>query len=99
MHDGGHHSFSTAMKNNRLGIAFVAMDAQGDLDKLFKQTFMFSALKKCTTKCKEWVGFGWDKHSKALLDVAVFLSFDWYEDPEIAKIAEKSLKLGERMSL
>src|SRR5579875_1341933 len=29
VHDGGIHSFSTAMKNNSFGIAFVAMDAQG----------------------------------------------------------------------
>lgn len=99
VNNGDLHSFSTTMKNNRLGIAFVAMDAQGDLEKLFKQTFMFSALKKYTTRCMEWVGFGWDKNSKALLDVSVFLSFDWYEDPEIAKIAKTGLKPGEKMNL
>ncbi len=87
------------MKDNSLGISFVAMDAHSDLEKLFKQTFTFSALKKYATRCKEWVGFGWDKNSKKVLDVAVFLSFDWYEDPEIAKIAEKGLKPGERLNL
>jgi hypothetical protein len=99
VNDGGIHSFSTVLKNSSFGIAFVAMDAQGDLEKLFKQTFTFSALKKYATRCKEWVGFGWDKNSKNLLDVAVFISFDWYEDPEIAKLAKKSLKPGEKMNL
>lgn len=99
VNDGDIHSFSMVMKDNSLGISFVAMDAHSDLEKLFKQTFTFSALKKYATRCKEWVGFGWDKNSKKVLDVAVFLSFDWYEDPEIAKIAEKGLKPGERLNL
>ena len=97
--EGTIHSFSMVMKNNRFGLSFVAMDAQGDLEKLFKQTFIFSALKKYATRCKEWVGFGWDKNSKDLLDGAVFLSFDWYEDPEIAKLAKTGLKPGEKMNL
>lgn len=96
---GDIHSFSMVLKNNSIGISFVAMDANSDLEKLFKQTFTFSALKKYATKCKEWIGFGWDKNSKNLLDVAVFLSFEWYEDPEIAKLAKKSLKPGEKMNL
>jgi hypothetical protein len=99
VNDSDIHSFSMVLKNNSIGISFVAMDAQSDLEKLFKQTYTFSALKKYTTRCKEWIGFGWDKNSKELLDVAVFLSFDWYEDAEIAKIAKNSLKPGEKMNL
>ena len=99
VNDGGIQSFSTVLKNNSFGLSFVAMDAHSDLGKLFRQTFSFSALKKYATRCKEWIGFGWDKNSKDLLDVAVFLSFDWYEDPEIAKLAKKSLKPGEKMNL
>ncbi len=99
VNDGDLHSFSMVLKNNSIGLSFVAMDAHSDLEKLFKQTFTFSALKKYATRCKEWIGFGWDKNSKNLLDVAVFLSFDWYEDPEIAKLAKKSLKPGEKMDL
>jgi hypothetical protein len=99
LNDGGIHSFSMALKNNSFGISFFAMDAKSDLEKLYKQTFTFSALKKYTTRCKEWIGFGWDMNSKNLLDVAVFLSFDWYEDTEIDKIAKKSLKPGEKINL
>src|SRR5260370_22062809 len=98
VNDGAIHSISMVMKNNSLGLSFFAMDTHGDLEKLFKQASTFAALKKYTTRCKEWVGFGWDKNSKNLLDVAVFLSFDWYEYPEIAKIAKTVLKQGERIN-
>jgi hypothetical protein len=87
------------MKDNSLGFSFFAMDTHGDLEKLFKQAFTFAALKKYTTRCKEWVGFGWDKNSNNLLDVAIFLSFEWYEDTEIAKIAKKSLKPREKINI
>ncbi len=92
--DSGLHSFSSVMNNNNLGLSFIAMNAN-NLEILFKQVFSFAVIKKYTTKCKEWVCFGWDKNSKRLIDVAVFLSFDWQEDPELSKIAKENLKQGQ----
>lgn len=97
--DNGLHSFSTVINNNSLGLSFIAMNANGNLEKLFKQVFPFAVMKKYTTRCKEWVGFGWDKNSKKLIDVAVFLSFDWQEDPEIDKIAKGNLKPGQMVNI
>lgn len=97
--DNNLHSFSTVLNNNNLGFSFISMNAGGDLDKLFKQSFSFAAMKKYATQCKEWVSFGWDKNSKNMLDVAVFLSFDWQEDPELARIAKENLKQGEMISV
>jgi len=99
MNDGSIHSFSMALKNNGLGISFIAMNANGDSEKLFRQNLVFCNLKKYTTKCKEWVGLGWDVKSKNLLDGAVFLSFDWYEDAELDKSAKKNLKPGQKINL
>jgi len=97
--DGDLHSFSTVINNNSLGLSFISMDANGDIEKLFRQVFSFAAMKKYATKCKEWVGFGWNKNSNKLIDAAIFLSFDWQEDPELAKIAKENLKQGEMISV
>lgn len=95
---GGRHSFSTVLNNNALGFSFISMDSNNDLDDLFKEVYSFAVMKKYTTKCREWVGLGWDKNSNNVLDVAVFLSFDWQEDTELAKIAKDNLKRGEIVS-
>lgn len=99
VNDDDLHSFSTIISNNYLGFSFISMNANSDIEKLFKQVFSFSVMKKYATKCKEWVGFGWDKNSKKLLDVAVFLSFDWQEDHELAKIAKENLKQGKMIGI
>jgi len=96
--DGDLHGFFTVLNNNVLGFSFISMDANNDLEKLFMQVFSYAAIKKYTTKCKEWVGLGWDKNSKDVLNIAVFLSFDWQEDHELAKIAKENLKRGEIVS-
>ena len=83
------------MKEVSLGYSFISMNANGDLEELFRQVFSFSVVKKYVTKSKEWVGLGWDKNSKKIVDVAVFLSYEWQEDPGIAQIAKDNLKPGE----
>lgn len=93
--DNGLHSFSTTMKEVGLGFSFVSMDTNGNLEELFRQAFSFSVTKKYVTKSKEWVGLGWDKNSEKIVDVAVFLSYEWQEDPIIAQIAKDNLKPGE----
>ncbi len=97
--DNSLHSFSTVINDNSLGLSFIAMNTKDDLEALFKQVFSFSVMKKYTTKCKEWAGFGWDRNSRRLIDVAVFLSFDWQEDPEIARITKENLKPGQMVSI
>ena len=42
---------------------------------------------------------GWDSNSKQVVDVAVFLSFDWQEDSVIAQMAKDSLKPGEMLDI
>jgi len=86
------HSFSAVLGNNKIGFSFLSMNAKNDVEKLFQNVFSFAVMKKYATKCNEWVGFGWDKNSKNLLDVAIFLSFDWQEDQEIARVVKKNLR-------
>ena len=97
--DGKLHSATFILKDNTLGHTFIAMNAGGDIDKLYQQLYGFMVLKKYVTKCKECVGFGWDKNSKNMIDVAVFMSFEWKEDPEVDKMAKEYLKTGEMVSL
>ncbi len=96
--DGKLHSFSMGV-NKSLGFSFVAMDADGDVEKLFEQIFSFTAREKHTAKCKEWVGFGWDRNSQKALDIAIFLSFEHFEDPELDKIVKENLKKGKIVDL
>lgn len=93
------HSFSTVMNNSDIGISFISMNANGKIDELYKQVFSFAVMKKYMTKSREWVCFGWDKNSKQELDIAVFLSFDWHEDPELARIAKENMKTGQMIDI
>lgn len=97
--DNALHSLSTTMKETSLGFSFVSMNAEGNIEDLYRQVFSFAVTKKYITKCKEWVGLGWDSNSKQVVDVAVFLSFDWQEDPVIAQIAKDNLKSGEMINV
>jgi len=92
--DGKLHSFSMGVDDNSLCFSFVAMDASGDVKKLFRTASSFAIMKKYATKYKEWVGFGWDRNSQKVLDVAIFLSFEHFEDPELDKGAKENLKKG-----
>jgi hypothetical protein len=96
--DNGLHTFSTITEKGSLGFSFISMNANGDLEELFRQVFTFAQLKKYVTKCKEWVGLGWDRNSKKIIDTAVFSSYDWQEDPVIDKLAKENLKQGEMLS-
>lgn len=87
-------SFSFVIDEKPLGFCFIGMDTDDDTEKLYKQTYSFAVMKKYTTKCKEWVAFGWNKNSKRMIDLALFFSFDWVEDKVIEKISKKSLKPG-----
>lgn len=97
--DNNLHTFSTVMKNSSLGFSFISMNAQGDIEDLFRRVYSFAVMKKYVTKCKEWVGLGWDSNSNNIIDVAVFLSFDWQDDPEMAKLAKENLKPVEMISV
>lgn len=87
-------SFSFVLNERPLGYCFIGMDADNNREKLYKQLYSFAVMKKYTTKCKEWVAFGWDKHGGQLVDIALFFSFDWVKDKEIEKISKQFLKPG-----
>jgi len=97
--DNALSSFSTTMKEVSLGFSFIAMNAEGNIENLYRQVFSFTVMKKYVIKCKEWVGLGWDSNSTQAVDVAVFLSFDWQEDPVIAQMAKDNLKPGEILDI
>ena len=97
--DNALHSFSTTMKKVSLGFSFITMDAEANIESLYRQVFSFAVMKKYVTKCKEWVGLGWDKNSKRAVDLAVFLSFDWEEDSVMAELAKDNLKPGEMLDI
>lgn len=94
--DGLLHTLSMGKEDQSVGFSFTTMIVD-NLEELYRQVFTFSVMKKYVTKCKEWVGLGWNKNSYKPVDVAVFLSFDWQEDSVIAKLAADNLKPGEML--
>jgi hypothetical protein len=95
--DGKRHSCSMTVDERSLGFSFMALDTGGDLASLFEQAATFAALKKYATRCTEWVGFGWDSKSNKPVDVAIYLSFGWYEDPVMGKMSKEMLHRGDVM--
>lgn len=93
------HSFSTVIDSYKLGFSFISMDAGGNLEKLFQQASSFAIMKKHKTKCKEWVGLGWDLHSKKKIDVAIFISYEWFDDPVLDQLSKKYLKESKGIDL
>lgn len=85
-------------KNHCSGLSFISMNAGGNIEKLFRQTADFAIIKKYTTKCKEWVGLGWDINSKKKVDVVIFVSYDWVNDPVLDKVAKEILKKSEMIN-
>jgi len=92
------HSFSMESENKKTGFSFISMDANGDVERLFRQAASFAMLKKHVTKLPEWVGLGWDLESNKVVDVAVFLSYDWNSDQVIDDIAKQFLRKGKKLT-
>ncbi|MDV2988705.1 MAG: hypothetical protein P3T54_00880 [Dehalogenimonas sp.] len=95
--DGLLHTLSMAKEDQSVGFSFTTMHVES-LEELYRKVLTFSSMKKYVTRCKEWVGLGWNKNSGKEVDVAVFLSFDWQEDSVIAKLAAENLKPGEMLN-
>lgn len=96
--DMRHHDCS-GLVAGAFGWSFVATDSGQDAGQLYKQLMSLMALKKYATKSRTWIGFGWDVHSSNLLDMALYLSSDWCEDMEMAKMAAEFLHPGKEMHL
>jgi hypothetical protein len=92
-------SFSFVLDEKPSGYCFIGMDTGNNQEKLYRQLYSFAVMKKYSTKCKEWVAFGWDKNSDRLVDLAIFLSFDWVEDEVVEKISKQFLKPGKMVDL
>lgn len=88
------HSISILMEKKEFGISFVALNSKGDFRELFRQAFSFASIKKYKDRCTEWVGFGWEKNSKNVLDVAFYLFGKEDYDPEMEKIVKTNIKKG-----
>ena len=91
--DGRIHSYRGAL-SEQTGWCFIAMDAGQNQEILFKQLMGFMLIKKYETKSRTYFGYGWDVHSGNLLDLALFVSGEWYEDAVMARIVDESPKAG-----
>ncbi len=92
-------SFSFVLDEKPLGFSFIGMNTDENADKLYQQVYSFAVMKKYSTESKEWVAFGWDQNSVKLVDLALFLSFDWARDEVVEKISKQLLKPGKMIKL
>jgi hypothetical protein len=82
------HVVYIPIKNRDLNISFISMDAKGDLNKLYMQIKAYSLMVKYKMRSKECIGLGWDLGTDKEIDMAFFVSFEWFQD----KVYEKSCK-------
>ncbi len=82
------HVVYIPIKNRDLNISFISMDAKGDLNKLYMQIEAYSLMVKYKMRSKECIGLGWDLGTDKEIDMAFFVSFEWFQD----KVCEKSCK-------
>ena len=90
--DGSLYNFYVVMKNLSCGFSFTSMDANGNIEELFRLVRNFAVMIKHRKKCKDWVALGWDVNSENKVDVAIFISYDWFDDPAMNEISNKFLQ-------
>jgi hypothetical protein len=95
--DRGLHSFGAVLKDGKCGHSFLCYDAAGAHLQLFDQTAAFAMLKKYQSKCDRWVGFGWDLTSTRTVDVAFFVSQQWFYDEQMEQLVRDKLRPGQRI--
>lgn len=78
------HNFSTIVED-KFGITFISMDAKNNISNLYNFISNFILCKKYSTKKKEWIGLGWDYSTNKTIDIAIYVSYDWYYDKDIEK--------------
>jgi len=76
------HNFST-MVENQYGITFISMDAKNNISNLYEFIFNFILCKKYSTRKKEWIGLGWDYSTNKFLDIAIYLSYEWFYEQDL----------------
>jgi len=74
-----------------IGFSFLLCTANKNIEKIYQQVFTYINLLKYKTKCTNWIGLGLDINSMNLVDISVYLSFEWYEDDVIDKMANDNI--------
>ncbi len=74
-----------------IGFSFVLCTANNNIEKIYQQVFTYITLIKYKSKCTNWIGLGLDTCSKKLVDISVYLSFEWYEDEVMDKMADDNI--------
>lgn len=73
--DGNFHSFSFGIRGASKAIAFVAMNAGGDLEALYRQLFALAGWKAQQGHCTEFFGIGWDSSTDKIVDTTFYALF------------------------
>ncbi len=66
------HNFNLGISSMKRGLSFLAMDAEGDQDVLFRSLEELVLWKKHQQKFSEWIGLGWDMSTDKVVDVVFY---------------------------
>lgn len=84
---GKMQKFCAIREGGAVGVSFLAMATGGHVQALVRQVEAHAVLQKYVERCPVWVAMGWDNASARMVDVCLFLSGSWCEDPELDRIA------------
>ena len=85
---GKMQSFTAITGGGTVGVSFLAMNSLGNLRGFVHQFESHAVLQKHVERLPVWVALAWDASSTGIIDLCLFLSDTWCEDPELDRIAE-----------
>jgi hypothetical protein len=80
--------FSAITVDGTVGVSFLAGNSSGDFRAFLRQIESYAILQKHVERCPVWVAMAWDAASVRTVDLCLFLSGTWCDDPELDRIAE-----------
>ncbi len=96
--NGKMQTMSTIMKDRKFGFSFVVLNPDATQKDLYRQLFSYSSMKKYEERCNEWVGIGWIKNNKKLVNLVLYLEGKETYNPIMEEILLKQSKWGNTIS-
>ena len=73
--DGNLHNFSVRIAGTSKVISFVAMDAAGSHEALYRRLYALAVWKVQQGHCTEFFGIGWDRSTEKIVDTTFYALF------------------------
>jgi hypothetical protein len=84
------------LADGKLGVSFLALDSSDDPGNLARQLECYAIVQKYAERCPTWVALAADISSARLVDICMFLTGPWQEDPTLDRLAGQFISTRSR---